>query len=218
MYAPVWVTVPAGPFLMGSVPASVGQPFANESPRQQLALPAFSISRVPVTNAQYEKFVRATQHPAPGHWPCDQVPAGKAQHRLRMSIGAMRRHSVRGRAHACRAKRSGRRRHAARTAGCGRGAATHPTRRAATTTRPVARQRPCSRTRRRSVLIRAARAPTACWTWRATSGNGRIACTGRIRIVPGMAASRLPRRAGGCSAVDRSPAQAPAMSAVPCAV
>ena len=80
MYTPVWITIPAGTFLMGSAPPSVAAPFANEAPRQDLSQPAYSIARVPVTNEQYSEFVRATHHAAPGHWPCGQVPEGKAQH------------------------------------------------------------------------------------------------------------------------------------------
>jgi hypothetical protein len=34
MAAPVWVTVPAGPFLMGSAPPGVAAPFADETPQQ----------------------------------------------------------------------------------------------------------------------------------------------------------------------------------------
>lgn len=71
-----WVVIPAGPFCMGSDPRDAAPPFANEYPQQQLALPAFRISRVPITNQQYQHFVNATQHPAPGHWLGGQPPAG----------------------------------------------------------------------------------------------------------------------------------------------
>ena len=79
MAAPVWLTVPAGPFLMGSAPV-MAAPFANEAPGQALVLPEYSMARTPVTNAQYEQFVQATGRSAPGHWPGECVPAGKARH------------------------------------------------------------------------------------------------------------------------------------------
>lgn len=68
MYSPNWITIPAGIFTMGSDPRDVARPYANEQPQQRLRLPTFRISRVPITNAQYQHFVAATQHPAPGHW------------------------------------------------------------------------------------------------------------------------------------------------------
>ena len=139
MYAPVWFTIPAGPFLMGSAPGGPGQPFANESPGQQLDLAGV----LHFARAGYQCPVRKV---CPGDeasrtgklvlWP---VPAGKAQPRLRISIGAMPRNSVPGPLYACRVKRNGRRLHAAPMAGRGPGAATHPTRRAVTSTRPIAR-------------------------------------------------------------------------------
>ena len=67
-YAPTWITIPAGAFSMGSDPASDAVPNANESPRHRLTLDPFQIARTPVTNTQYEIFVRATGYPAPGHW------------------------------------------------------------------------------------------------------------------------------------------------------
>ena len=74
-----WITIPAGPFQMGSDPRSAAPPFANEYPQQQLALPQFRLSRVPITNQQYQRFVFATQHPAPGHWLDGQPLAGTEQ-------------------------------------------------------------------------------------------------------------------------------------------
>ena len=68
MYTPTWVTIPAGEFSMGSDPASDAVPDVNESPRHRLSLDSFQIARTPVTNAQYETFVRATGYSAPGHW------------------------------------------------------------------------------------------------------------------------------------------------------
>ena len=64
---------------MGSDPRAAAPPLANEQPQQRLWLPEFCLSRTPVTNAQYQRFVAATQHPAPGHWPGSQPPVGSEQ-------------------------------------------------------------------------------------------------------------------------------------------
>ncbi|MBX3015198.1 MAG: SUMF1/EgtB/PvdO family nonheme iron enzyme [Caldilineaceae bacterium] len=79
-YAPTWITIPAGPFLMGSDPRAAARPYANERPQQQLTLPTFAISRVPITNAQYAQFIAATGHPAPAHWPAEAMPTALAHH------------------------------------------------------------------------------------------------------------------------------------------
>jgi formylglycine-generating enzyme required for sulfatase activity len=63
-----WITIPAGLFIMGSDPRDAAPPFADEFPMHRLELPAFRISRVPVTNGQYHDFVEATGYPSPGHW------------------------------------------------------------------------------------------------------------------------------------------------------
>jgi formylglycine-generating enzyme required for sulfatase activity len=65
---------------MGSLESHGPRPYASETPQQRISLPTFHIARVPVTNAQYERFARATRHPAPGHWRGGQSPAGKADH------------------------------------------------------------------------------------------------------------------------------------------
>ena len=50
-----WIEVPAGSFLMGSTDGDKGA-FGSEKPQQSLELGRFSISRYPVTNAQYAAF------------------------------------------------------------------------------------------------------------------------------------------------------------------
>lgn len=69
MYQPHWITIAGGVFTMGSDPRDAAPPFANEQPLQRLELPRFSIGRYPITNAQYRRFVEATGHAAPSHWP-----------------------------------------------------------------------------------------------------------------------------------------------------
>ena len=76
MYTPTWITIPAGRFLMGSDPRAVAPPFANERPQQRVELPEFQISRTPITNTQYHRFVTACHYPAPGHWPGGRPPTG----------------------------------------------------------------------------------------------------------------------------------------------
>jgi iron(II)-dependent oxidoreductase len=53
------VTVPAGPFLMGSS-ATDEMAQADEKPQHKVRLPAFKIGKYPVTNARYLHFVQAT--------------------------------------------------------------------------------------------------------------------------------------------------------------
>ena len=52
-----WCEAPAGPFLMGSDPAKDRNATNDEQPQHEVTLPAYAISRYPVTNAQYEAFV-----------------------------------------------------------------------------------------------------------------------------------------------------------------
>jgi formylglycine-generating enzyme required for sulfatase activity len=75
-FEPKTVLIPEGPFLMGS-----GAP-ANESPQHTLKLPAYRIGIYPVTNAQYEEFVREKHIPvAPVMgWDGQRVPSGLENH------------------------------------------------------------------------------------------------------------------------------------------
>ena len=75
-----WVTIPAGEFLMGSDKSKDADARDDESPQHTVNLPAFRIARVPVTNAQYKKFVDATGHQAPKHWKNGQIPDKKEDH------------------------------------------------------------------------------------------------------------------------------------------
>ena len=54
-----WVEIPAGPFTMGSE-ADDKEAYKDEKPAHELTLPAFHISRYPITNAQYRPFVDAS--------------------------------------------------------------------------------------------------------------------------------------------------------------
>jgi formylglycine-generating enzyme required for sulfatase activity/energy-coupling factor transporter ATP-binding protein EcfA2 len=66
---PEWAHIPAGEFPMGE---------RHKAHRVRLA--AYAISRVPITNAQYQLFVQATEYEAPQHWTGKRAPRGKEIH------------------------------------------------------------------------------------------------------------------------------------------
>jgi formylglycine-generating enzyme required for sulfatase activity len=76
---PRFVEVPAGVVWLGSDPSDAGLGDADEAPAHRVAVAAFRISRVPVTNARYAAFVAATGWAKPGHWEGGAVPAGKEE-------------------------------------------------------------------------------------------------------------------------------------------
>ena len=85
--APIYlelVRVPAGEFLMGSDLAKDELAEDNEQPQHRVYAFEFYIGKYPVTNVQYEIFVRATKHEAPAHWKRffwqARVPSGKENH------------------------------------------------------------------------------------------------------------------------------------------
>ena len=61
------VLVPAGPFLLGVDGADEPWSLDNERPAHVVDLPAFRIGRVPVTNAEWQRFVEAGGYADP-HW------------------------------------------------------------------------------------------------------------------------------------------------------
>jgi formylglycine-generating enzyme required for sulfatase activity len=75
-YHPIWAEIPAGVVTMGSDARAAARPFANEQPQHDVLVPEFQISRVPVTNAEYQVFVERMQHPPPGHWLDGRSAAG----------------------------------------------------------------------------------------------------------------------------------------------
>ena len=75
-FEPETIHIPAGSFLMGSN-AGTGIP-SHETPRHEVTLPDYRIGKYPVTNAQYEEFIRETRRsvaPETG-WDGQKVPAG----------------------------------------------------------------------------------------------------------------------------------------------
>jgi len=75
-----WIVIPEGELTMGSDEKHDRRSWGNEMPQHQVYLNAFKISRVPVTNAQYQVFVNATSHRIPCHWTNGITPPGKEQH------------------------------------------------------------------------------------------------------------------------------------------
>ncbi len=79
-FEPETLRILEGPFWMGSAEAS-GAP-AYEGPQHEVHLPVYRVGKYPVTNAQYEEFVRETQRlvtPVMG-WDGQRVPAGQEKH------------------------------------------------------------------------------------------------------------------------------------------
>ncbi|MCI5123678.1 MAG: formylglycine-generating enzyme family protein [Candidatus Electrothrix sp. AR5] len=77
-FEPEMIEIPAGLFRMGSNPGE-GIP-THETPQHPVQLPTFFISKTPVTNAQYEPFVRQSGHEAPKGWLMRKSPTGKNDH------------------------------------------------------------------------------------------------------------------------------------------
>jgi formylglycine-generating enzyme required for sulfatase activity/energy-coupling factor transporter ATP-binding protein EcfA2 len=71
---PEWVEIPTGEFWMGS------EDNYREQPVHRIDLPTFYIARVPITNAQYQLFVEATDYEPPKHWEEDRPPKDKESH------------------------------------------------------------------------------------------------------------------------------------------
>ncbi len=67
--------VPAGEFIMGS-----NTHHDNERPQHIVYLDAFEIDRYEVTNAQYQRFVKAAGREPPLHWSGSDYPPGQADY------------------------------------------------------------------------------------------------------------------------------------------
>jgi len=87
-FEPQMVRIPAGKFLMGSTPEQVKRAIEDgalenlvkdEQPQHTIELPEYFIGKYPVTNQQYQAFVREGGEPPPG-WDGGQFPQGKDAH------------------------------------------------------------------------------------------------------------------------------------------
>ncbi len=72
--------IPAGKFQLGSKKEFDPHALKGEFPAQTLDLPAFSISKDPITNQQYALFCRETKHPVPSHWGKNGLPEKISDH------------------------------------------------------------------------------------------------------------------------------------------
>src|SRR3954471_24134919 len=87
---PAFIRVPDGSFLLGTPERDLSalakayggtrESYREESPQHALALPAFEIARIPVTNGLYAAFVAATGAHAPSTWRAPQPPAELHDH------------------------------------------------------------------------------------------------------------------------------------------
>src|SRR5947207_11536780 len=87
---PTFIHIPAGAFLLGTPERDLSalakayggtrESYREESPQHALALPAFEIARIPVTNALYAAFVAATDAHAPITWRGPQPPDALREH------------------------------------------------------------------------------------------------------------------------------------------
>ena len=74
------VRVPAGPFLMGSVAARDQHAQDDELPPHHVHTSEFYVGQYPVTNLQYQAFIRASEHEAPQYWDAGEVPGARENH------------------------------------------------------------------------------------------------------------------------------------------
>ena len=75
------VTIPAGPFRMGTDSERADQ---QNGPEHVVDLPAYKMDKYLVTNAQYARFVAATGYRAPLDWKGGKIPKGLELHPVTM--------------------------------------------------------------------------------------------------------------------------------------
>lgn len=90
VFEPQMVRIPAGEFLMGSIDEQetlftlVDGPekdwIAWEKPQHIVYIPEYSIGKYPITNREYQAFIRDAKHQPPKGWDGDQFPTDKGSH------------------------------------------------------------------------------------------------------------------------------------------
>ncbi|MBI3536639.1 MAG: SUMF1/EgtB/PvdO family nonheme iron enzyme, partial [Chloroflexi bacterium] len=71
---PIMLDVPEGEFKMGS------NQYSGEKPIHSVFVPRFQISKFPITNSEYKRFMEETGHAAPPDWEEKNFPKGRANH------------------------------------------------------------------------------------------------------------------------------------------
>ncbi len=80
MIIPEMIKIPKCHFIMGNLTEFDPLAFGEERPMHVVYLTEFSISKTPITNAQYSAFVAATRHRSPEGWHGHQPPHNKKDH------------------------------------------------------------------------------------------------------------------------------------------
>lgn len=89
VFEPQVIRIPAGKFLMGSTKEQAEQAIKNgadkgqvewEQPQHTVELPEYSIGKYPITNREYQAFVRDAKFTPPKGWDGNQFPAEKGGH------------------------------------------------------------------------------------------------------------------------------------------
>jgi formylglycine-generating enzyme required for sulfatase activity len=86
---PLMVRVPAGAFTMGSTGEQIKQAIQNgldkdlasaESPQHRLELPEYFIGKYPVTNLEYQAFIKDTRQTPPRNWNGEDYPENRGDY------------------------------------------------------------------------------------------------------------------------------------------
>jgi formylglycine-generating enzyme required for sulfatase activity len=110
-------SIRAGAFVMDS-----GDGRTDEVPERTVRLSEFSIDRFEITNAQYQRYLRATGALGPPYWTGIEYPPGQADRPVVGVSWSDANDSAPGRGSDCRPRPNGNERAAARTAGLTHGA------------------------------------------------------------------------------------------------